>query len=216
MEGVEALAKGLSACPNLEVFDLQDNTFTESGSRAVALALPSWPNLRELNLSDCLLKPKGGLALGTVFVQGVNPKLEVLKLAYGEFDSRAVDLIAKAITDYWPNLKHLELDGNIGDPEDECFQNVKDALESHGHGDALVEMEDMMDPAEYEIEEEEEHLAVEEADELDAAENDDEDEAAPTTTTKQPSTISQKIDQATDDLADMLGKVSLGETPAQS
>ncbi|KAG8991301.1 Serine--tRNA ligase, mitochondrial [Tulasnella sp. 427] len=214
MEGVEALAQGLSGCPNLEVFDLQDNTFTERGSRAVAQALPSWPNLRELNLSDCLLKPKGGLALATVLAQGVNPKLQALKLTYGEFDNRTIDLIAKAITDHWPNLTTLELNGNIGDPEDECIQNVKDALEGHGHEDALDELDDMMDPAEFEAEEaeEEDHPAVEEAEELDKAEAiaaaEKDAEPAPKSAT---SALSQQVDKAADDLADLLGKVSLGE-----
>ncbi|KAG8955431.1 hypothetical protein FRC04_008782 [Tulasnella sp. 424] len=217
MEGVEALAQGLSACPNLEVFDLQDNTFTERGSRAVAQALPSWPKLRELNLSDCLLKPKGGLALGTVFARGVNPKLEALRLTYGEFDHRTINLIAKAITDHWSNLTTLELNGNIGDPEDECIQNVKDALAGHGHEDALDELDDMMDPAEFEEEEEEDHPAVEEAEELDKAEAaEDDDEAAVPAAKSAPSTIAQRVDKAADDLADLLGKVSLGETPAQS
>ncbi|KAG8909910.1 hypothetical protein FRC00_009213 [Tulasnella sp. 408] len=218
MEGVEALAQGLSGCPNLEVFDLQDNTFTERGSRAVAQALPSWPNLRELNLSDCLLKPKGGLAVATVLARGVNPKLEALKLTYGEFDSRTIDLIAKAITDHWPNLTTLELNGNIGDPEDDCIQNVKDALSGHGHEDALDELDDMMDPAEFEAEEEEEdHPAVEEAEELDKAEAEKgADEPAAATTKAAPPTIAQQVDKAADDLADLFGKVSLGEKPSQS
>ncbi|KAG8902834.1 hypothetical protein FRB99_004030 [Tulasnella sp. 403] len=211
MEGVEALAKGLSACPNLEVFDLQDNTFTERGSRAVALALPAWPKLRELNLSDCLLKPKGGLALGTVFAQGVLPKLQVLKLAYGEFDHRTINLIAQSIADHWPELKTLELNGNVADPEDECITNVKDALAEHGHDDALDELEDMMDPAELEEEEEEEHLAVEEAEEIDKREEDE--EAGQTGGTDKPLATKAKdaVDKAADDLADMLEKVSLGE-----
>lgn len=208
MEGVEALAQGLAACADLEVFDLQDNTFTERGSRAVALALPSWPHLRELNLSDCLLKPKGGLALGTVFVQGVNPNLRVLKLAYGEFDHRTIDLIAKAIKDYWSQLVVLELNGNVGDADDDCFTNVKDALEGHGNEDALDDLDDLMDPADLEAEEEEEHLAVEEADELDKAE----EKVAPVPSAPAQA-VKETVDKAADDLADLLGKVSLGEKP---
>jgi len=210
MEGVEALADGLSACKNLEVLDLQDNTFTERGSRAVALALPSWPHLRELNLSDCLLKPKGGIALGTVFVQGVNPRLEVLKLAYGEFDARTIDLIAKAITDYWPHLRILELNGNVADPDDECITNVKDALEGHGQEDALDDLDDMIDA----VEEEEEHPAVAEAEEIDRREA--EEAAKPSVATAldkiaAPSTVQD----ATDALAVMLSKVSLGDKPKE-
>ncbi|KAG8879640.1 hypothetical protein FRB97_001551 [Tulasnella sp. 331] len=219
MDGVEALAKGLSGCPDLEVFDLQDNTFTERGSRAVALALPSWPKLRELNLSDCLLKPKGGLALGTVFVQGVNPNLQVLKLAYGEFDSGTIDLIAKAIKDYWPHLRVLELNGNVADPEDECITNVKDALEGHGQEDALDDLDDMMDAADLEAEEEEVHPAVAEAEEIDKREAEEEaaaggkSPAAMSLGKTAAPTLREKMVDAADALADMLSGVSLGDKP---
>lgn len=40
-EGISAIVKGLSANKGLEVLDLQDNTATEQGSRAIAAALPS-------------------------------------------------------------------------------------------------------------------------------------------------------------------------------
>lgn len=40
MEGIEAIVKGLRKNPNLKVLDLQDNTATERGSRAIAAALP--------------------------------------------------------------------------------------------------------------------------------------------------------------------------------
>jgi len=218
MEGVEKLVtEGLSACPDLEVLDLQDNTCAERGSRAVALALPSWPKLSELNLSDCLLRPKGGLALGTVFVQGVNPKLRVLKLAYGEFDHRTMDLIAKAIKDYWSELTVLEINGNVGEAEDDCIQNIKDALESHGHEDALDDLDDMVDPADAEEEEEEEHIAVEEAEEIDNAEAEaaSKQAHAPASTVSPtiPTAVKEKLDSAADDLADLLGKVSIGERP---
>jgi len=215
MEGVEALARGLSGCKDLEVLDLQDNTFTERGSRAVALALPSWPALKELNISDCLLKPQGGLALGTVFIQGVNPKLQVLKLAYGEFDARTMNLIAQAIKEYWPHIRILELNGNIADPEDDCITNIKDALEGHGQEDALDDLDDMMDAAE--AEDEEEHPAVAEAEEIDRREAEEEAAAA-----SKPSaaaildkiaapTLPSRVADATDALADMLSGVSLGD-----
>ncbi|KAG8752498.1 hypothetical protein FRC11_008299, partial [Ceratobasidium sp. 423] len=86
MEGIAEISKGLAKCPSLQILDLQDNTCTESGSRAVAEALKSWPNLRTLNLSDCLLSPKGGISLATALKEGRCPKLETLKVQYGEWD----------------------------------------------------------------------------------------------------------------------------------
>lgn len=41
MEGIEAIVRGLRSNPDLEILDLQDNTATEKGSRAIAASLPS-------------------------------------------------------------------------------------------------------------------------------------------------------------------------------
>lgn len=114
---------------------------TLSGSLAVTRALPSWPNLTELNLSDCLLGRKGGIALATALSEGSNPKLEVLKIQYGEMDKRSFELLAKAIKLHLSSLRVLELNGNIVDEEDESVQSIKDALEARGHEDALDERE---------------------------------------------------------------------------
>jgi Ran GTPase-activating protein 1 len=141
MEGIAALAKGLRGCPKLRHLDLQDNTATESGTRAISASIPSWPELRVLNLSDCLLGPKGGISLATALAAGNNKKLQILKLQYGEFDARAIHTLAKAIEEHLTELEVLELNGNRADPEDECIERVKDALEKHGHADALDERE---------------------------------------------------------------------------
>jgi len=74
-EGIERLAAGLSKNANLRHLDLQDNTATVKGARAIAKALPSWPDLRVLNLSDLLLKGQGGIALALVLGKGGNSKL---------------------------------------------------------------------------------------------------------------------------------------------
>ncbi len=217
MEGVEALVDGLKSCPGLRVLDIQDNTVSEKGSepkgcRALASALPSWPHLQELNLSDCLLKPDGGLALATAFSKGHNREMEILKLAYGEFDHRAIDLIALAIKDFWPNVTRVELNGNIGDAEDECIQNVRDALAGYGREDALDELDDMMDPAEFEEEEAEEHPAVATAEELDRQEVEAEARTDPAKTPV-ATILKETAKDAADDLADLMSKVSLGEKP---
>ncbi|CAD6927827.1 unnamed protein product, partial [Tilletia controversa] len=53
MQGIEELCQQLAAnCPNLRSLDLQDNTLVQRGSRALSAAIPSWPQLESLNLSD--------------------------------------------------------------------------------------------------------------------------------------------------------------------
>lgn len=141
MEGIAALAKGLAQCPNLEVLDLQDNTATRSGTRAIVRQLTNWPHLKEINLSDCLLGKAGGIALATSLSLGSNPKLETLKLQYGEFDKRTIELLAVAISQHLNGLTLLEINGNQADPEDECIDKLREALRLHGNEDALDDRE---------------------------------------------------------------------------
>lgn len=195
-EGIEKLAIGLSHNPNLQHLDLQDNTATVTGTRAISKALSSWPRLRTLNLSDLLLGGQGGIALALALGHGANTSLETLKLQYGELDKRALDILAKAIHDHLPELTTLELNGNKADPEDECIENIKAALQSHGHEDALDELDDME-----EVDEEEEEAEEAEEEEAEEEETERAEAQAPETTVA--------VDQTTDVLADMMKKVSL-------
>ena len=141
MEGISALAKGLSACEELESLDFQDNTATRTGTRAIVAQLPKWKNLKKLNLSDCLISNAGGIALATSLAAGSNKELQELKLQYGEFDKRTVEILTEAITQHLTKLEVLELNGNRFEEEDECVEKLKEALAMHGHEDALDERE---------------------------------------------------------------------------
>ena len=59
-EGISELLHALGAVSTLEVLDLQDNTFTAVGSKALAEVLPKWPHMKTLNVGDCLLSAKVG------------------------------------------------------------------------------------------------------------------------------------------------------------
>jgi len=139
MEGIEDIVKGLGECKGLEVLDLQDNTATKTGTRAIVRQLPHWPELRSLNLSDCLISSAGGIALARALGEGRNKKLESLKLQYGEFDGRTVELLAVAVAQCLKGLKVLELNGNRFLEDDDCVVELKKALELNGHEDALDE-----------------------------------------------------------------------------
>ena len=141
MEGIKAIVEGLAANKSLEVLDLQDNTATKVGTRSIVRQLPNWPELKELNLSDCLVGSAGGIALATALANGSNTKLEKLQLQYGEFDKRTVELLSTAITQHLSELTVLELNGNKFAEDDECVEELKKALAVHGHEDALDERE---------------------------------------------------------------------------
>ncbi|KAK4048742.1 Ran GAP Rna1 [Microbotryomycetes sp. JL221] len=197
MEGIEAIVNGLKANSNLEVLDLQDNTATERGSRAIAACLDSWPKLRKLNLSDCLLRPKGGISIMSTLDRGTNVKLESLLLQSNELDFRAINLLASAISKHLKELVQLELNGNRGEPEDECYTRVVEALKKWDHEDALDELDEL---EEYEEDEEEEDADQEDED------GDEEQRKAPdvSNTANGPATASNA-----NDLSDMLGKVHI-------
>ncbi|RIA93688.1 Ran GTPase activator [Glomus cerebriforme] len=172
-EGIVTLSKGFGACKNLEILDLQDNTFTVTGSVAFAKALVEWPNLKVLNIGDCLLSEKGGVAIAEALLLGHNKKLETLNLQYNEIDSKGVKILATAISTHLKNLSSLELNGNKVNPEDISIQNARSALEDNGHADALGELDDM------EISDEEEDELDEEDTEENEAKLDEEDTTEP-------------------------------------
>ncbi|KAG8815444.1 hypothetical protein FRC19_001028 [Serendipita sp. 401] len=193
--GFPELIAGLSSCPDLKYLDLQDNTISEQGSSAIAKALPSWPNLETLNLSECYLTTKGSSKIFTVLKTGSNNKLTTLQLQYSEIGEKALVILAEAILDHLPNLTSLSINGNIANPEGKAILEITDALEEHGHGDALDELDEMEEPEEEEEREEEAERRLDEVGEDDR-------------------TLKAKLkkgaeDKSVDDLANLLGKSSL-------
>src|SRR5690606_26677606 len=113
-EGIEGLMRnGLVNCPELEVLDLQDNTFTFQGASALADVLPVWTVLRELGVGDCLLSAKGGRAVARALEKGHNKKLATIRLQYNDLTLASVERLSKTIKDgHLPVLEKLELNGN--------------------------------------------------------------------------------------------------------
>ena len=56
--------------------DLNDNTFTEDGSVAMAEVLPNLQQLRVINFGDCLVRPGGAKAISEAIKDG-HPLLKV-------------------------------------------------------------------------------------------------------------------------------------------
>ncbi|ORX81982.1 RNI-like protein [Anaeromyces robustus] len=165
-EGISLLLNNLKACKDLEVLDLQDNTFkkvTENdeeiveadGSSALADALPSWPKLKVLNVGDCLLGKNGGkivAALGTGFND-----LEEINFTYGELVEKDALEFSKHISKL-PNIKKIELDGNAFSATGKAVEAIKQALEDCDlDEDVLGELEDMDYDSDEEDEEDEDN-----------------------------------------------------------
>ncbi|KAF4337065.1 ran GTPase activating 1 [Fusarium beomiforme] len=179
-EGIShLLTEGLSHASELEVLDLQDNTFTVTGARALSKVVSNWASLQELGVGDSLLGAKGGVLVADALAKGKNTKLETLRLQYNEITSKGIKAFATAAKDGLPALKRIEINGNILTEDDESIPILQELLEERKEkfgGDivnedewGVDELEDLEEPdsdAEEEEEEEEEIEPEHRADKL--------------------------------------------------
>jgi Ran GTPase-activating protein 1 len=198
MQGVTALARGLSKCLGLQHLDFQDNTFTEDGSltgiKAWTEALPLWPELLTLNFSDCILSSDGEVPLIiSALSEGSNRKLRTLQLQNNNLEAQSFGVLSKGISEHLANLMVLELQWNeTDDDETGNLETLAMALKQRG-GKVLISDED----EEEEEEEEEEEKEKSSLEEDKVAENEK---------------VGAKVDADADvdALADQLGKVKVG------
>ncbi|GLB38223.1 putative RNI-like protein [Lyophyllum shimeji] len=202
MKGITALARGLAKCTELEHIDLQDNTFTEDGAttglEAWTEALRSWPELRTLNLSDCVLSADGEVpVLISALTLGSNSKLHTLQLQNNNLETKTFSLLAENIGTTLGSVMRLELQYNDQEEDDEeLLETISLSLKQRG-GRLLATEEDE--------EEEAEEAAEPEEPELEETKG---EEAAIVSGQK----VEQKdtaADNAADALADQLSKVDL-------
>ncbi|VEU21331.1 DEKNAAC102754 [Brettanomyces naardenensis] len=163
---------GLSHLHDLEVLDLDDNTFTWPGSVALADSLSKWPELKELNVNDCLLKARGCVKLLEKLAEfSDKSKLETLKMQYNELDDSSLKLLVALL----PNLKNhsiLELNGNRFEEDSEYVDRINSIFAIKGTG-SLDELDDL-EELDSEDEEEEEGEDGEDGDESEQEEDEEE------------------------------------------
>lgn len=223
-EGIKVLLQsGLSKAKRLEVLDLQDNTFTASGSLVLAQLMGCWPCLRMLGVGDCLLGARGAVMLVEELGKGGNEKLEVLRLQYNEIDARGVRAVVDAVeNDALPKLRRVELNGNKFSEEDPAVEALRNTLEERrdknqeddekrekGDGDkesgtdeqwGLDDLSDLDEDTD-----DEEDTADGDADEVEErAEREVRD-----TEEAEEENVPQEEDKSVDDLADQLGKTAI-------
>ena len=171
-EGVShLLTEGLSHASELKVLDLQDNTFTVTGARALSKVVSNWASIQELGVGDSLLGSKGGVLVANALAKGKNNKLETLRLQYNEIPAKGIKAFATAAKDGLPALKRIEINGNILTEDDESITVLQELLEERKEKfggdivnedewgvDELDELEEPDSDAEEEEEEEEEDV----------------------------------------------------------
>ncbi|GAP93486.1 putative ran GTPase activating protein 1 [Rosellinia necatrix] len=130
-EGISLLlSEGLNHTSKLEVLDLQDNTFTAMGARALAKVTPSWTDILELGIGDSLLSARGGSLLAGALSKGQNQKLRVLRLQYNDITAAAVKDLSAAAQKALPALQRIELNGNKFSEDDESILALQELLEA--------------------------------------------------------------------------------------
>lgn len=141
MKGITSLALGLAKCPGLQYLDLQDNAFTAvdatteekaSARNAWDLALPSWPELRVLNVASCVLSSNGEVPdILHILVKGSNPKLHTLQLQTNDLEIDTFAFLAEHISDKLLSIMLLELEED-GLEVGEELEAIRDSLKQRG------------------------------------------------------------------------------------
>ncbi|MCJ1462902.1 Ran GTPase-activating protein 1 [Pseudocyphellaria aurata] len=112
-EGISVLLReGLKECSVLQVLDLQDNTMTIVGAKALAEVVGGWHEITELGVGDCLLGANGAVLLAEALGKGANPALRVLRAQYNDIDAKAVTALLTAAKKGLEALRRVELNGN--------------------------------------------------------------------------------------------------------
>lgn len=217
-EGITLLLKeGLRHAVGLRTLDLQDNTFTAMGARALSDVVGGWTELVELGVGDSLLSARGGVMLATALAEGKNGKLEVLRLQFNDIDAKGVKGVADAL-EKMPKLRRVELNGNKFSEEDVAVDRLREVL-SERKEKVAKEVDDTDDDYwgldeldELEEDEDEEEVVADE-EEREEEEDADADKKAEKELERVEQAEDEKValkdDKEVDQLADLLGKTEL-------
>ena len=211
------LTDGLVWCEELEVLDLQDNTFTITGARALGQVVEGWTQIKELGVGDSLLGSRGAVLVAEALGKGNNGLLEVLRLQYNEIDSKGVKALLLAARNKLVKLRRVELNGNKFSEDDEPVEELRLLLEERKEKAGDVEGEwglDELSDLEEESDEEDEEEGDEDGDK--EAEEEEQEEAEQRregilrdADQEEAQKVSQKKDDDVDALADSLGKTEI-------
>ena len=191
------LREGLRGCEGLEVLDLQDNTFTITGSLALSEVVGGWKQLKELGVGDCLLGARGGVVVAEALNKGENKSLRVLRAQYNDLDAKGVKALLVASEGGLPDLRRVELNGNRFSEDDEGVEGLRVLLnerkEEAGerHADAEWGLDDLSD-----LEEDSDD------DDDDEAEGEAEDDASDEETDLKPDAKAERILKEADEAED--------------
>ncbi|KAF7884915.1 hypothetical protein EAF00_010733 [Botryotinia globosa] len=209
-EGIShLLSEGLKYAKDIEILDLQDNTFTITGSKALAKVVGGWANIQELGVGDSLLGGKGSVIFAEALKKGKNTKLEILRLQFNDIGVKGLTVFTAAAKEALPKLKKIELNGNKFDEDHDCIVELKELLEERKEklaGEIIIEddwgldeLEDLEGESDEDSDEEEEEEEEEQEEQREKLIHDAEE-------AQEGEPVAQREDKDVDDLAKVLGK----------
>lgn len=212
-EGISLLiSNGLSACQNLEVVDLQDNTFTNRGATALAKTLSRWSHLKELGVGDSLLGGRGSIKVFETLAAGHNKEVEILRLEFNDITPSGVKALLQAAHEGLPVLRRVELNGNKFEEEDPSVEDLAALLserkDEHGSSQDPENHWGVGDLDELEGEDEDEE-EEEEQDEGDDEEEQKREKVLEEAALAEEATVPLEKDPDVDALADILGQTKV-------
>ena len=210
------LTEGLVQCEELQVLDLQDNTFTITGARALSQVVEGWKQIKELGIGDSLLGARGAVLLGEALAKGNNGLLEVLRLQYNEIDFKGVKALLVAAKDKLVKLRRVELNGNKFLEDDDPVEGLRVLLEerkekaSDTEGEwGLDELSDLEEESDDEDEDENEDGDEEAEREVREDAEERREHILKDADQEEAQNVNQKKDDDVDALADSLGKTEI-------
>jgi Ran GTPase-activating protein 1 len=206
-EGISHLLRfGLSHCKELEVLDMQDNTFTVMGAGALSEVLSTWTKLKELGVGDDLLGATGSIKVFDALGKGETKDVEILRLQYNDITSSGVKTLLQAVKDGLPRLRRVELNGNKFNEDDLSIEALSELLserkDAAGKDDDPEDFWGMDDLDELEEESSEEEEEAEEEEDL-------EEKILETADVAENEMVAQEEDEEVDKLADALKKTEI-------
>jgi Ran GTPase-activating protein 1 len=200
-EGITILLKsGLRNVPGIQVLELEDNTFTAMGCKALADIVSRWADLKVLNLNDCYLSPRGFIMLSESLRSGKSSNLEVMKLQYNNINSKGVQFLAD-IHQFLPALRRIELNGNKFNEDDISVEKLRESLEQLRTKAGADE-----DDEEYGLDELDE---LESEDEDEDEEEEEREEVLKRADEAEAENVPEEESKDVDKLAELLGKTGI-------
>lgn len=218
-EGIfHLLREGLRHASGLRVLDLQDNTFTALGSRALAEVLPEWREVQELGIGDCLLSARGAVIVAEAMGKGGNEKLQTLRLQFNDMDVKGLKGFADAAKHSLPALQRIEVNGNVFNEDDPSVAALRELLDERRQ-QAGIESDDekanewgLDSLSDLEEEEDEDEEAGEEEEDEDEDKEDERvkdekrERILKDATEVEEENVPEEADEVVDELADKLDK----------